>query len=78
MMRFRLRTLLIVVAMLPPLIGGAGMEVCRYLKVAELGRTRKLPPTMYSEPLGMAVALIAVAMIVLIVAARKDDSIAAR
>jgi len=70
-LQYRLRTLLILSpAML--LLAGAAAELYGYYEVVQLGRTRKLPETMYGQHLGLAVALVAVAMIYLLILMRRD------
>src|SRR4051812_12052632 len=77
-MRFRLRTLLILVAVMPPLLAGIAVELCRLLEVVRLGRTQRLPPTMYGEHAGIAVALFCMALILLLLIERRSHTEASR
>ena len=70
-MRYRLRTLLILVAVMPPLMAGIAVELYRHLEVVRLGRIIKIPPTMYGEHSGIALALICIALIVLLVVEKR-------
>ena len=76
-MRYRLRTLLLLCPT-TLMLAGAAVELYRYLAVVRLGRTKQLPATMYSEHLGLAVALVAIALILIVIAARQESPIAAR
>jgi hypothetical protein len=74
-MRYRVRTLLILVAVMPPLMAGIAIELYRHLEVVQLGRISKIPPTMYGEHSGIAVALICVALIVLLIVEKRPKPV---
>jgi hypothetical protein len=69
-MRYRFHVLPLVVAF--PLLIGVAFELYRLFGVIQLGRLRKLPPTMYGEHSGMAVALACIATIFVLMAMRRD------
>lgn len=69
-MRYRPRTLPLIVAF--PLLIGVAVELYRLFGVIQLGRLRRLPPTMYGEHAGMALALACIATIFVLMAMRRD------
>jgi hypothetical protein len=76
-MRFRLRTLLILLAMLPPLVAGIGYQLLCLWSLSRTDLPRSLP-TMFGEHAGIAVALACVTTIVIVLALRTDAHPATR
>ena len=71
-MRFRLRTLLLLVAVLPPLLAVMGYQLVLLWQLSQTGPPRK-PPTMYGQHAGIAVALACVIVIFIITALQHDQ-----
>jgi hypothetical protein len=76
-MRFRLRTLLIILAILPPLLAAIGYQLLCLWLLSRTDLPRRLP-TMYGEHAGIAVALACVTAIVIVLALRTDAHPATR
>ena len=70
-MRFRLRTLLLLVAVLPPLLAAMVYELGLFWELSQIGPPRK-PPRMYEQHAGIAVVLACVIVIFIISALQHD------
>lgn len=73
-MRYHLRTLLIVLALGPPVVAGMAYQLFRYWRVVEAGRGHRLPPTMYGEPLALAVVIGSLGLIAILIASKYSQS----
>ena len=75
-MRYCLGTLLILLAVMPPLLAAIGYQLLQLWALSQTdGRTL---PTMYGEHAGIAVALACFAIIVVVAAIRRDAQPATR
>ncbi len=69
-MRFRLRTLPLLLA--TGLLLGVAYELYRLCEVIQLGHHQRLPPTMYGEHAGIAVALACAAAICVLASVERE------
>ena len=74
-MRYRLRTLLIVLAIGPPVLAGVGYQLYQLWRVVEVGKSRRTHLTEYGEPITLAVVIACVGAIAVLVTSKSSQPI---